>query len=78
MPPEREFLLYPLDTGECDRCRLPVLLAAHEVREGKPDFLAFRRERCAARKSSCVRMMPLTSPGARRRQGFCVHVVSIC
>ena len=45
MPADREFLLYPLDTGEdplCDRCRLPMLLAAHEVREGKPDFLTFR------------------------------------
>jgi hypothetical protein len=38
MPPDQEFLLYPLDTGEdplCDRCRLPMLLAGHEVRVGK-------------------------------------------
>jgi RNase P subunit RPR2 len=49
MPPDQEFLLYPLDTGEdplCDRCRLPMLLAAHEVRTGKPDFVTFRCERC--------------------------------
>ncbi|MGB6397315.1 MAG: hypothetical protein WBF73_16765, partial [Bradyrhizobium sp.] len=49
MPPDQEFLLYPLDTGEdplCDRCRLPMLLAGHEVREDKPDFVTFRCERC--------------------------------
>jgi hypothetical protein len=49
MPPDQEFLLYPLDTGEdplCPRCHLPMLLAAHEVRDGKPDFLTFRCEQC--------------------------------
>jgi hypothetical protein len=51
MPPDQEFLLYPLDTGEdplCDRCRLPMLIAVHEVRDGKPDFLTFRCERCGS------------------------------
>jgi hypothetical protein len=48
-PPDQEFLLYPLDTGDdplCDRCRLPMLLSAHEVRDGKPDFVTFRCDRC--------------------------------
>ena len=49
MPPDQEFLLYPLDTGEdplCPRCHLPMLLAAREVRDGKPEFLTFRCEQC--------------------------------
>src|SRR5260370_27687408 len=49
MPPDQEFLLYPLDTGEdplCPRCHLPMLLAPHEARDGKPDFLTFRSEQC--------------------------------
>ena len=42
-------ILSPLDTGEdplCPRCRLPMLLAAREVRDGKPEFLTFRCEQC--------------------------------
>src|SRR5947209_2822980 len=49
MPPDQEFLFYPLDTGEhplCTHCRRPMLLAAREVREGKPDFLTFLCETC--------------------------------
>ena len=49
MPPDQEFLLYPLDTGEdplCPCCHLPMLLVAREVRDGKPDFLTFRCEQC--------------------------------
>jgi hypothetical protein len=57
MRPDQEFLLYPLDTGEdplCPRCRHTMLLAPHEVREGKPDFLTFRcQRRGRSEKSVC-------------------------
>jgi predicted RNA-binding Zn-ribbon protein involved in translation (DUF1610 family) len=49
MPVDQEFLLYPLDTGEdpaCLACGKTMLLAAHETREGKPDFVTFRCEQC--------------------------------
>jgi ribosomal protein S27AE len=72
MPPDQEFLLYPLDTGEdplCPRCHLPMLLAAHEARYGKPAFLTFRCEHVVDRKSTFARMTPLIKPGARRSAG---------
>jgi hypothetical protein len=46
---DQEFLLYPLDTGEdpvCLGCGTLMKVAAHEVRETKPDFITFRCERC--------------------------------
>jgi ribosomal protein S27AE len=42
-------LLYPLDTGEdpaCLGCGAVMMMAGHEVRETKPDFITFRCERC--------------------------------
>ncbi len=49
MKGEQEYLLYPLDTGADQAClRLGTImgLAAHEVRESKPDFIGFRCEKC--------------------------------
>jgi hypothetical protein len=49
MPSDQEFLLYPLDTGEdpaCLDCGALMMLAGHEVREGKPDFITFRCQSC--------------------------------
>jgi hypothetical protein len=49
MPSDQEFLLYPLDTGEdpvCLDCGTLMVVAAHEVRELKPDFISFRCKRC--------------------------------
>jgi predicted RNA-binding Zn-ribbon protein involved in translation (DUF1610 family) len=43
------FLLYPLDTGEdpvCLGCGAIMTVAAHEVRETKPDFITFRCPNC--------------------------------
>jgi hypothetical protein len=45
MPSDQEFLLYPLDTGEdpaCLDCGTLMMVAEHEVREAKPDFITFR------------------------------------
>jgi hypothetical protein len=72
MPPDREFLLYPLDTGEdplCDRCRHPMLLATRREKASRTSLLSGASV-AAARKSSCVRMTPLTS---RSPAGFCVQ-----
>jgi hypothetical protein len=49
MPSDQEFLLYPLDTGEdpaCLDCGALMMLAGHEVRESKPDFITFRCQSC--------------------------------
>jgi predicted RNA-binding Zn-ribbon protein involved in translation (DUF1610 family) len=49
MSGDEEFLLYPLDTGEdpaCLNCGTLMMLAAHEVRETKPDFIIFRCKKC--------------------------------
>jgi predicted RNA-binding Zn-ribbon protein involved in translation (DUF1610 family) len=49
MTTDQEYLLYPLDTGQdpvCPRCGQVMLLASDEVREGKPDLLTFRCDRC--------------------------------
>lgn len=49
MPNDQEFLLYPLDTGEdpaCLDCGTLMMVAGHEVRETKPDFITFRCKRC--------------------------------
>jgi hypothetical protein len=49
MPSEQEFLLYPLDTGEdpaCLSCGTLMMVAGHEVRETKPDFITFRCKGC--------------------------------
>jgi tRNA(Ile2) C34 agmatinyltransferase TiaS len=49
MPSDEEFLLYPLDTGEdpaCLDCGTIMMVAGHEVRETKPDFITFRCKRC--------------------------------
>jgi hypothetical protein len=49
MPSDQEFLLYPLDTGEdpaCLDCGTLMVVAAHEVRETKPDFITFRCKGC--------------------------------
>jgi hypothetical protein len=49
LPSDQEFLLYPLDTGEdpaCLGCGAVMMMAGHEVRETKPDFITFRFERC--------------------------------
>src|SRR5271163_4518976 len=45
MSGDQEFLFYPLDTGEdpaCLTCGTLMVIAAHEVRETKPDFITFR------------------------------------
>lgn len=47
---ENEFLLYPLDTGEdpvCLNCGKTMVVAGVEARDGSPDFIAFRCEKCA-------------------------------
>jgi hypothetical protein len=49
MASDEEFLLYPLDTGENPGCLgrgKAMVLAAHEVRDVKPDFITFRCEGC--------------------------------
>jgi predicted RNA-binding Zn-ribbon protein involved in translation (DUF1610 family) len=49
MASDEEFLLYPLDTGEdpaCSACGAVMIVAAHEARVIKPDFIAFRCEAC--------------------------------
>jgi hypothetical protein len=49
MPSDQEFLLYPLDTGEdpaCLDCGTLMMVAGHEVREAKPDFITFRCKKC--------------------------------
>ena len=49
MPSDEEFLLYPLDTGEdptCLHCCTLMMVAGHEVREAKPDFITFRCKSC--------------------------------
>jgi hypothetical protein len=49
MPSEQEFLLYPLDTDEdpvCLSCGTLMVVAAHEARETKPDFITFRCINC--------------------------------
>jgi tRNA(Ile2) C34 agmatinyltransferase TiaS len=49
MPSDQEFLLYPLDTGEdpaCLDCGTLMMVAGHEVRDAKPDFITFRCKRC--------------------------------
>jgi hypothetical protein len=49
MPSNQEFLLYPLDTGEdpaCLGCGTIMIIAGHEVREFKPDFITFRCKSC--------------------------------
>ena len=49
MPSDQEFLLYPLDTGEdpaCLDCGTLMMVAGHEVRDTKPDFITFRCKRC--------------------------------
>jgi hypothetical protein len=49
MQHEPEFLLYPLDTGQdpvCPDCSTFMMLASHELRETKPDFITFRCKRC--------------------------------
>ena len=46
---DKEFLLYPLDTGDdpaCLACAKIMVLSSHEIREIKPDFLTFRCEHC--------------------------------
>jgi ribosomal protein S27AE len=49
MATDNEYLLYPLDTGDdpiCPECSHPMVLAGHESREGKPDFVTFRCMKC--------------------------------
>ena len=49
MPDDQEYLLYPLDTGDdpvCLGCGTLMGVAAHEVRENKPDFISFRCKSC--------------------------------
>jgi hypothetical protein len=49
VPSNDEFLLYPLDTGEdpaCLGCGAIMMIAGHEARETKPDFIIFRCKRC--------------------------------
>jgi hypothetical protein len=49
MQPDRDVLLYPLDTGEdpvCPACGQVMRLFADEVIETKPDILTFRCDRC--------------------------------
>ena len=49
MSGDEEFLLYPLDTGEdptCLACGKIMVVAGHEAREGKPDFITFRCMQC--------------------------------
>jgi hypothetical protein len=49
MPSDQEFLFYPLDTGEdptCLHCCTLMMLAGHEAREAKPDFITFRCKSC--------------------------------
>jgi predicted RNA-binding Zn-ribbon protein involved in translation (DUF1610 family) len=46
---DQEYLLYPIDTGEdpvCLGCGTQMTVAAHEVREAKPDFISFRCPNC--------------------------------
>jgi len=46
---DREFLLYPLDTGEDPVCLgrgSQMTVAGHEVRETKQDFISFRCPHC--------------------------------
>jgi peptide subunit release factor 1 (eRF1) len=80
MPPDQEFLLYPLDTGEdplCPRCHLPMLLAANEVRDGKPDFLTFRCEQCG-RSEKFVCENDAAEPAGSRPTGFSLDCTVIC
>jgi predicted RNA-binding Zn-ribbon protein involved in translation (DUF1610 family) len=49
MKGEQEFLLYLLDTGDdpaCPICGPRMVVAAHEARETKPDFITFRCINC--------------------------------
>ena len=49
MASDEEFLLYPLDTGTdpaCLNCSTLMVVATHEVRETKPDFITFRCGGC--------------------------------
>jgi hypothetical protein len=46
---DQDFLLYPIDTGEDPVCLgggTQMTVAAHEVRENKPDFISFRCPNC--------------------------------
>ena len=64
MAKDREFLLYHLDTGEdpaCLRRGTLMMLAAHEVREIKPDFITFRCGMCGR---DC-KMQDVSDSGAR-------------
>lgn len=47
---DNEFLFYPIDTGEdpaCLGCGKVMVMAGHEIRQGKPDLISFRCDRCA-------------------------------
>jgi tRNA(Ile2) C34 agmatinyltransferase TiaS len=47
---ENGFLLYPLDTGEdpvCLFCGKTMIVAGVETRDGSPEFIAFKCEKCA-------------------------------
>jgi DNA-directed RNA polymerase subunit RPC12/RpoP len=49
MARDKEYLLYPLDTGDdpvCLRCGSKMLLAGSEARPEKPTLLTFRCDRC--------------------------------
>jgi hypothetical protein len=47
MPSDQEFLLYPLDTERIRRAWTAVMMVAgHQVREAKPDFITFRCQNC--------------------------------
>ena len=45
----QDFLLYPIDIGEdlvCLSCSTQMTIAAHKVRQPKPDFITFRCPNC--------------------------------
>jgi hypothetical protein len=46
---DKEFLLYPLDTGDdpaCLACAKTMTIASREVRKLPPNFITFRCEYC--------------------------------